>query len=321
MHLAPYDGGVRMIGDDLTGAPAVHTVAQTTGALLRAMRPRQWTKNILVFAAPATASQLSHASGVERSVAAFVVFVAASSGTYLVNDVLDASADRLHPVKRRRPVAAGELSPTVALTAAVALIAGALAAAFALSAPLGGVVATYVALTLAYSLGVKNVPVIELAFVSAGFVLRAAAGGAATHVALSPWFLIVTSAGALLIVAGKRSSELATLGSESGTHRATLDAYPAAFLRSTRLLAASVAVTAYCLWVFERASRIVPLHHADNLVFFELSAVPFVLALLCVELALESGRGGEPEELALKDRTLQALGLAWVVLVALGIYV
>ncbi len=308
------------IGEDLAVVHAPRSLARSVAALVRAMRPRQWTKNILVFAAPATASQLSHPAGIERSLGAFAVFVAASSGTYLLNDVLDADADRLHPVKRLRPIASGDLSVPFALGAAVLLVVGALGAAFSLSVPLGGVVATYVALTAAYSLGVKNVPVIELAFVSAGFVLRAAAGGAATHVSISPWFLIVTSAGALLIVAGKRSSELATLGSVSGTHRAALDAYPVAFLRSTRLLAASVAVTAYCLWVFERAGRIVPPHHQDNVVFFELSAVPFVLALLCVELALESGRGGEPEELALKDRTLQALGLAWAVLMVLGIY-
>lgn len=304
----------------LPAATVGSTRSSTARALLRAVRPRQWTKNLLVFGAPATASQLSHPGQLARSVLAFGVLVAASSATYLVNDVVDAPADRLHPTKRLRPIAAGTLPVAVALGAAGLLLAIALAVAAVIALPLLAVVAAYLGLTFAYSLGVKHVPVIELAFVSAGFVLRAAAGGAATHVAISPWFLIVTSAGALLIVAGKRSAEMATLGDASAAHRSALEVYPPAFLRSTRLLAAAVAVTSYCLWVFERASQIVPAHKADNVVFFELSAIPFVLALLSIELAVESGRGGAPEELALKDRPLQILGLAWIALIALGIY-
>ena len=311
-------------------APAADELGSVTGAacslaalpitLLRAARPRQWTKNVLVFAAPATASQLAHAGAVGRTFEALAILVAASSATYLVNDVLDAPADRLHPTKRHRPVASGLLPVPAALACAGLLLAGAIAGASAVSRPLLEVVVVYLTVTLTYSFGIKDVPVVELAFVSAGFVLRAAAGGAATHVSISPWFLIVTSAGALLVVAGKRSAELSALGSRSSAHRAALEAYPPAVLRSARILAVSVAVTAYCLWVFERASHIVPPRRSDNLVFFELSVIPFVLALLVTELALESGRGGAPEDLALKDRTLQVLGVAWIALIVLGVY-
>ena len=159
-----------------------------------------------------------------------------------------------------------------------------------------------------------------MACVGSGFVLRAVAGGAATHVPLSPWFLLVTSFGALFIVGGKRSSEHEALGDDRAVHRAALGEYPAGFLRTVRTVAASVAVTAYCLWAFDRDNHLSRGARAGHLVWFELSIIPFVLAVLAVELAVERGRGGAPEELALKDRTLQALGVAWIVLLLVGIY-
>ncbi len=289
--------------------------------LFYAMRPRQWVKNLLVFAAPSAAGLIFHLPIFWRCAAAFAIFVAASASTYLVNDILDADADRLHPVKRRRPIAAGELAPTVAWIAATVLLAASLAGASLLEgAMLTEVVGAYVLITLAYSLGLKRLPVIEMACVGSGFVLRAIAGGVATHVPLSPWFLLVTSFGALFIVGGKRSSEHQELGDDRADHRSALGGYPAGFLRTVRTLAASVAVTAYCLWAFDRYNHLSLKSRAGHLVWFELSVVPFVLAVLAVELAVERGRGGAPEELALKDRTLQALGLIWVILLLVGIY-
>ena len=185
---------------------------------------------------------------------------------------------------------------------------------------LTGVVGAYVVISLAYSCGLKRMPVIEMACVGSGFVLRAVAGGAATHVPLSPWFLLVTSFGALFVVAGKRSSEHEVLGEGRAVHRAALGEYPAGFLRTTRTLAASVAVTAYCLWAFDRDNHLSLSSRGVHLVWFELSIIPFVLAVLAVELAVERGRGGEPEELALRDRTLQVLGVAWIAFLLIGIY-
>jgi decaprenyl-phosphate phosphoribosyltransferase len=286
--------------------------------LLRIARPRQWVKNLLVIAAPAAAGVLSHGSVAAHAAGAFGVFCLAASGTYFINDTLDVEADRHHPVKRLRPIAAGVVSPTLAVAVGVVLMAAAIGLAWWLAGShLALVIAIYVAVTTAYSLRLKHEPVVDLACVSAGFVLRAIAGGVATGVPLSDWFVIVSSFGALLIVTGKRSAEHTELGELRGAHRPTLNAYPEAFLRSVRLLAAAVTVSAYCLWAFERSTESGHGHHP---IWFELSIVPFVIAILHVELRFARGQGGAPEELALGDRTLQVLGLLWVALVAVGIY-
>jgi decaprenyl-phosphate phosphoribosyltransferase len=286
--------------------------------LLRIARPRQWVKNLLVFAAPAAAGVLSHGTVAAHAAGAFGVFCLAASGTYFVNDTLDVEADRHHPVKRLRPVAAGIVPGPLAVGVGSVLMAGAIGLGWLLAGShLALVIAVYAAVTTAYSLGLKHEPVVDMACVSAGFVLRAIAGGVATGVPLSDWFIIVSSFGALLIVAGKRSAEHVELGELRGAHRPTLSAYPEAFLRSVRLLAAAVTVSAYCLWAFERSAQVGSGHHP---IWFELSIVPFVIAILHVELRFARGLGGAPEELALRDRMLQLLGLVWVVLVAVGIY-
>ena len=285
-----------------------------------ALRPRQWTKNILVFAAPAMAGKLTQEVPLLRALAAFGVFVAAASATYLVNDVIDTVADRAHPTKRSRPVASGALARVEALSLAGMLFACALACALGLGMRFFAVVSSYVLLTLIYSLGLKRVPILELGLVAAGFVLRASGGGAAVHVPISPWFLIVTSCGALLVVAGKRSTEHEALGDGRGMHREALNAYPLAFLRYVRTLASSVALVSYCLWVFAGPILGGDLGHPRAPRWFEASIVPFVLALLAVELAIERGKGGEPEDLALHDRSLQVCGVAWLVLIGLGVY-
>jgi len=181
--------------------------------LLRATRPRQWTKNLLVFSAPAAAGSIIHPGIVARSVVAFLVFVAASASTYLVNDIVDRANDRLHPVKQRRPIASGQLSVDLALATAGGLATVALVtAAFVFGAAFVWIIAAYLAVSVSYSLVLKRVPLVELACVAAGFALRAVAGGAVAHVAISPWFLMVASFGSLLIVAGKRSVELSVIG-------------------------------------------------------------------------------------------------------------
>ena len=286
--------------------------------LVRIARPKQWLKNVLVYAAPGAAGVLSHGQAAGRATAAFGVFCLAASGTYFLNDAIDAPADRHHPVKRLRPVAAGQVPAPVAVVGGIVLLAAAIALAWVLSGSrLAAVVAVYAAVATAYSLRLKHEPVIDLACVSSGFVLRAIAGGVATHVPLSNWFIIVSSFGSLLVVAGKRSAEHAELGDLRSVHRPALGAYPPSFLRSVRLLAASVTVTAYCLWAFQRS---VQSGHGHHPIWFELSIVPFVLAILYVEFRFECGHGDAPEELALRDRHLQVLGLLWIVMFVAGIY-
>ncbi|HZU81141.1 MAG TPA: decaprenyl-phosphate phosphoribosyltransferase [Acidimicrobiales bacterium] len=301
--------------------PAVVAASRdTTGlgpALVRLARPRQWIKNLLVVAAPGAAGVLSHGAPAAHVVGAFVAFCLASSGTYFLNDVLDAEADRHHPTKRLRPVAAGVVPPRLALAVAAALMAGGLGVSWATAAGrLTGVTGAYLVLSVAYSARLKHEPVLDLAGLSGGFILRALAGGIATGVPLSDWFLIVTSFGSLLVATGKRSAELAELSTADGRQRPVLTAYSASFLRSVRLLAAAVTITAYCLWAFERSAAVGHGHP----IWFELSIVPVVVAVLQLELAFDRGLGAAPEELALRDRTLQVLGLLWVVLFAVGVY-
>jgi decaprenyl-phosphate phosphoribosyltransferase len=289
--------------------------------LLRLARPRQWVKNFLVFVAPAAAGVLLHPSVLWHAAAAFGIFCMAATGTYYLNDSLDAAADRRHPVKRRRPVAAGVVPVRLAIGIGVALLAASVGLAVWLAGwHLGVVMGSYVAVQLAYSFGLKNEPVLDLACVSAGFILRAVAGGVATSVTLSNWFLIVVSFGSLLVVTGKRSGEQELLSDGDTDHasvRQTLGLYTRSYLRSVRTLSAAVAVSAYCLWAFERANQVHPGHDP---IWFQLTIIPFVIALLHVLRLLDSGAGAEPEELALRDHRLQLYGACWVALFAIGVY-
>ena len=293
--------------------------SSTMFLVARGARPRQWIKNLLVFMAPAAAGVLGTWPTTIRIVGAFAVFCAVASGTYLVNDVIDAESDRHHPSKRRRPVASRALAPGVALGSGISLLALGIAAAFAIG-PWGFavVVASYAGLSLAYSLRLKREPVIELAVVASGFVLRAVAGGVVAHVHLSNWFLVFTSFAALFVVTGKRCAEYARLGEARGTHRAVLDDYTETFLRSTLTIAATVTVASYCLWAFERTGLLA--HAGRHVVWIELTVIPLVLAVLHIFRLLDSGRGGEPEELALRDHVLQAYGVLWATLMAIGLY-
>jgi decaprenyl-phosphate phosphoribosyltransferase len=282
--------------------------------LVVSLRPRQWLKNVLVFAAPAAAGVITHGHTLEYTGAAFAVFCLAASGTYLVNDVLDREADRVHPTKRLRPIAAGVVPPATAIAVAVVLLAAALGGSAAIGRPkLAITVACYVVVTLAYSAWLKHEPVLDLGAVAAGFVLRAIAGGVAAQIPLSNWFLIVACFGSLFMVTGKREAEVMLLGDDGGEHRATLDSYTPSFLRYVRSVSSGVAMTGYCLWAFEKAT-------GSGAIWFELSIVPFVLAVLRYGLLVDAGHGGAPEDVVLGDRTLQILGVCLLALFAVGVY-
>ncbi len=289
--------------------------------LVRLARPRQWIKNLLVFVAPGAAGVLFHVTVLWHASAAFGIFCIAATGTYYLNDSRDAEADRAHPTKRRRPVAAGVVPVSLAMTLGVVLMAASIALGFVLAGwQLGTVMAAYLLVQLAYSFGLKNEPILDLACVSAGFILRAVAGGVATSVPLSPWFLIVVSFGSLLVVTGKRSGEkqlLAEDQTDDGAIRTTLGLYTPSFLRAVRTFAAAVTVGAYCQWAFERAGHI---HHGHDPIWFELTIIPVVIALLHVLRLLDMGAGAAPEELALKDHRLQLYGACWMALFAIGVY-
>lgn len=287
--------------------------------LVRALRVRQWTKNLLVFVAPAAAGVLSRSDELIRTAGAFGIFCAAASAVYLVNDVMDAVADRQHPEKRNRPVASGALPASLALVVAGLLLgAGLTVAALEGWWDLALVVAVYVAISFGYSFGLKRAPILELVTVASGFVLRAIAGGVAAHVPLSNWMLAVVSFGALFVVTGKRASERALMGSNGSAHRAVLSAYTDSFLRSTLTLTASVTVTAYVLWAFERGG--LATHAGAQHIWIELTVVPVLVGILYNLQLIDAGHGGAPEELMLRDNFLQVLGLVWIVLFSVGLY-
>jgi decaprenyl-phosphate phosphoribosyltransferase len=307
-------------GVDSVAVTSIPVWPVSARGLLRACRPRQWPKNLLVFAAPIAAGQITHLLVFLRTLATSLIFLAASAATYLLNDVLDAPEDRLHPVKRGRPIAAREVSSASALWLAALCGGIALVGASFLALSVLAIIACYSMLTIAYSVRLKKVAYLEIAIVSAGFVMRAAAGGAASHISLSPWFLVVTLCGAVFIVAGKRSGELRQLGEIAVSHRATLALYPRATLRTIRRAAVTGAASAYVLWAVQSGRQTLPGGQHHQIAFVDLSILPFLLILLRVEQALEAGRGSEPEELVLNDHLLQILGFVCLLFVLLGSY-
>ncbi len=289
--------------------------AALAGALLRTARPKQWLKNLLVVAAPGAAGVLTDPDQILRTAVAFIALCLVASGTYFLNDALDIEADRGHPAKRNRPVASGQISVRLAKGMSVVLMLAGLGVAAPINhGQLVAVVAGYVAMTVSYSVWLKHEPVVDLGAVAAGFVLRAVAGGVATNVQISDWFLIVAGAASLFIVAGKRHAEQVELGDDSGAHRATLEEYSTSFLGFVRSVAASVTITAYCLWAFEVASRV------GDVLWSRASIVPFVLAMLRYAHVVEQGGGGAPEDILFEDHVIQVLGVLWLVMFGLGVH-
>ncbi|ETK33617.1 decaprenyl-phosphate phosphoribosyltransferase [Microbispora corallina] len=282
--------------------------------LVRACRPRQWLKNALVFAAPAAAGVLTTGAGLRGALVAFAAFCLAASGTYLFNDSADVEADRRHPRKRLRPIAAGIVSVRLARAAGAVLLAAGLALAFAAGWPLAAVVAAYLALTFSYTFWLKHQPVVDLVAVAGCHVVRAYAGAVAVAVPVTSWFLVVISLGSLLLVAGKREAELRaqTEGGGAGT-RSTLTTYTASYLAHVRVMCSGAMIVTYCLWALQE-------HTGTEKAFFALSIVPFVLVVLRHALLVDRGVGEEPEELALRDRPLQVFIVMMLVLLGLGIH-
>lgn len=290
-------------------------------AMVKALRPKQWVKNVLVVAAPAAAGGelLFQGQVIADIIIAFVVFCLGASSIYLVNDAKDVDSDRQHPTKRYRPIAAGVLPVGLAYAMAVALIVAAVA--LSLLASNGGslaiVIAVYIALQLGYCFGWKHQPVIDIALVSSGFMLRAMAGGVAADIDLSQWFLLVAAFGSLFMAAGKRYAEL-KLSLRSGAKiRKSLESYTPTYLRFVWTLSATAVVLSYALWGFDMGQQ----HPGHESVWYQLSMVPFTVAILRYAADVDRGDGGAPDEIALSDRTLQALALLWVATIAVAVYV
>lgn len=281
------------------------------GGLVRSARPKQWVKNVLVLAVPLAAGELLDAQVLLDTLLAGLAFCLLSSAVYLVNDSADVEADRRHPRKRHRPIAAGELSVRLALTAAVLLGLAGLALGALGSWQLLVVLLGYLAVQVGYSVWLKHEPVLDILLVASGFVLRAVAGGAAADIPVSQWFLMVAGFGSLFIVAGKRYSELRALGIGSGTRQA-LVRYSDTYLRFVWGVAAGATLIAFSLWAFENPS-------SGTLPWATISIAPFVAGVLRYAVDIDAAMAAEPEDIVWSDRVLQAIGAVWLLCVVLGV--
>lgn len=280
------------------------------------MRPRQWPKNALVYVALFFDGKLTDPDSFLRTTAAFILFCMMSSAVYIMNDLVDIEKDRQHPTKRNRPLAAGELSPLFAGGVAVSLAGVSLVAGFLLSPGFTAILLTYLAIQIAYSFVLKNIVLLDVLTVSAGFILRVAAGVAVIHVErFSPWLYVCTGLLALFLALGKRRHELNLLGEEAGNHRSILYEYNLDLIDRLNGIVTTSAFVAYSLYTF-LAEGLPP----NNLMML---TIPFVLYAIFRYLYLIHIRheGGAPEEIFLKDRPMQiTLGL-YSIVVFLALYI
>lgn len=285
--------------------------------LLRLLRPHQYAKNLLVLAAPGAAGRLDEADVVARSIASFVLFCAVSSAGYVVNDLLDADADRLHPVKKSRPIASGQVSAAQARVLLAAIALPALVLCPLLGWSFAATLLTYAAVSFCYSTWLKRIPWIELLAVSAGFVLRAIGGGTATDTSISRWFLLVVSAGALLVITGKRVGELLALGANTSS-RAVLAGYRLILLQAVAAIASAVAIGGYATWAAAEADERVA--GSDAAIWLRLTAIPFAAAIARYLVLSLRGAGETPEALIARDRMMRAAGASWLLMYTVGLY-
>ncbi|MEN4473271.1 decaprenyl-phosphate phosphoribosyltransferase [Mycolicibacterium cosmeticum] len=284
--------------------------------LIKALRPRQWVKNVLVLAAPLAAlgTDVHYDYGflASRVAVAFVVFSMAASCIYLINDSRDVEADRQHPTKRFRPIAAGVVPESVAYGLAVVLGVSALVISYVVSPSLAVVIAVYIGIQLAYCFGLKHQAVLDICIVSSAYLIRAIAGGAATDIQLSQWFLLVMAFGSLFMAAGKRYAELQLAERTGAKIRKSLESYTSSYLRFVWTLSATAVVLCYGLFAFER--------DGGSASWWAVSIIPFTIAILRYAVDIDGGDAGEPEDIALHDRVLQLLALALIGTVGAAVY-
>ncbi|MBV9940764.1 MAG: decaprenyl-phosphate phosphoribosyltransferase [Solirubrobacterales bacterium] len=295
------------------GRPLTVGRRPTWRAMLVTMRPKQWVKNALVVAAAGAAGALTRDDVPLRVALACLAFCLLASGIYAINDVRDAAEDRRHPYKRLRPVAAGELDPRVATLLGVVLLAGGLGLSAAVRPLLTLVAVGYVALTVSYTIALRRVPILDIAAIAGGFVLRAVAGGVAAPVTLSRWFVLVVTAAAVLVAAAKRQAELRRTATAGVNGRSVLERYGAARLRLIVIGSAALALFAYVVWAFALAD-------IDGIPWRPLTIIPFAACLTRYGALVRTGGGEAPEELLLGDRWLALAGVVWLAVFGLSVH-
>jgi 4-hydroxybenzoate polyprenyltransferase len=296
-----------------TDEPSVGKMRSIGGlALIRVLRPRQWPKNLLVFAAAIFANQLFVATSASLAALAFVAFCLASSSVYVINDLLDAEVDRQHPVKRSRPIAAGEIGTGTAIWLAVALTLAALGLAAMINGPFAIAIAVYIALVHFYSIVGKHIVIFDVMLVAAGFVLRTIGGALAIQVPSSDWFVLCTFFAALFLALSKRRAEMISQDGNSAWHRSVIGEYSESTLAAYTTTAIAATAITYSLYAIDSAALfpLLPL------------TVPFVLFAVFRyhHLVETAGLGEQPEEVFFHDRTFQVCVLAFLVLSMTAIY-
>lgn len=285
-------------------------------ALLEAMRPRQWAKNVFTLAGLVFAGRLFDPRAGLRALACFLVFCAAASAVYLANDLVDRATDAHHPTKRLRAIASGRLNPATASAASALLVVVALAGAAMLNRRTLAITAAYLAGTFAYSFRLKHIFLLDVILVAAGFVLRAAAGATCIDAEISPWLLVCSFLLALFLALGKRRAELVLLGQGATTHRAALGQYTLPLLDSWLTALSAAAIVSYALYT--QSERTVEHFHTTNLLY----TVPFVVyALFRYQHHLvREDAGGDPGALLIADRGLWLALIGWAATAAFVIY-
>ena len=288
---------------------------KTLRALIKTMRPQQWLKNILIFAALVFDGKLGVIPDLVRTSIGFLLFCLVSSAVYIINDLADVEADRLHPKKRYRPIAAGVLPVSVARSAAVVIVGLSFPLAYLLSPSFALVLLSYFLLNLAYSKWLKHVPIIDVFVLASFYVLRVVAGLTIIHVArFSPWLYVVTTLLALYVGFGKRRAELALLADEANSHRKVLDGYTIPLLDQFITIVSAATIGAYSLYTFSAIN--LPENHAMML------TIPFAIYGIFRYLYIVQIKqgGGAPEEELFRDRPLQIAIVLWGLVVVLILY-
>jgi decaprenyl-phosphate phosphoribosyltransferase len=280
-------------------------------AAIREARPRQWPKNLLVFAAPLAAASIGH--GFRYALLAMFAFGCASAAVYYINDIADAERDRRHPVKRNRPIASGELPVQHAIVIAVLLVLFAVGSGIAISEPLLVLwVSVYLCSQFLYSFKLKHIPFVEMVMVASGFLLRVLGGAAATHVKLSIWFLLVCSLGALGVAVAKRYTELTSLGADAIKHRPVMRFYRPGMLRIAHVLIGIGMLGTYLMWALNETSGARSWHLA--------SAVPLAFALVRFGMLVSRRTVRPVEDLITRDTLMLGGEAAWLILFCAGLY-
>ncbi|HOI17564.1 MAG TPA: decaprenyl-phosphate phosphoribosyltransferase [Geobacteraceae bacterium] len=271
------------------------------------LRPTQWLKNLILFFPPFLGGELLGAGVLTRGVAPVVSFCLASSSTYILNDIIDRESDRNHPRKSRRPIPSGGVSIPMATVLCLLCLAAALVLAYRISPVFLSILVAYLLVSILYSSYLKNLPIVDLFCISAGFLFRLQAGGEAYRVEVSEWLFLSVFLLSIFLSTGKRLFEKNALGDAAVTHRRSLESYPRGFLDGIMYMTGGAVLVTYTLYVIE--------HHV--LIY----TVPLCcFGLLRYILRVKSGLGGDPTESLLKDGPLLVIGVLWAVMVGWGIY-